>query len=267
MANELQQRVTDMVALERQVEEALGQWAQEVQEYAEAGTTLRHIQTKAKGQREALQERLQAIGGAEPSSADSSPTFGVPTGAPSGQGSRTVSVALHAAYAALHYAAFGYAMLHTTAHRFNEGSGAGEGNTADMAEEHRASYVEASQAIHRLINDMVIWEMGKDGECVCTCPSCSLGICLCWHAHVDSLMPVSPAEEGGVLVRQPKANSAALQADLRQGDVILAADDQPVQTYPELQAEVRKREPGDEIRLRVKRGPGEPLEITVTLPG
>jgi S1-C subfamily serine protease len=80
-------------------------------------------------------------------------------------------------------------------------------------------------------------------------------------------MPVSPAEEGGVLVRQPKANSAALQADLRQGDVILAADDQPVQTYPELQAEVRKREPGDEIRLRVKRGPGEPLEITVTLPG
>ncbi len=260
MANELQKRVTDMVALERQIEEALGQWAQEVQEYAEAETTLRHVQTMAKGQREALQERLQAIGGAEPSSADSSPTFGAPTGAPSGQGGQAVSVALQAAYTASHYAAFGYAMLHTTAHRFFEVP------TANLAEEHRASYVEASQAIHRLIPDLAIWEMGKNGECVCTCPSCSLGICLCWHAHVDSLMPVSPAEEGGVLVRQPKANSAALQADLRQGDIILAADNQQVQAYPELQAEIRKHEPGEEIRLRVKRGPGEPLEVTVTRP-
>ena len=68
-------------------------------------------------------------------------------------------------------------------------------------------------------------------------------------------------------MRQPKANSAALQAGLRQGDVILAADDQQVQTFQELQAGVRKREPGEVVRLRVKRGPGEPLEVAVTRPG
>ena len=174
---------------------------------------------------------------------------------------------MHALSTTFNHAAFGYAMLHTVAHRFNEGIvGAGEGNTADMAEEHRRSYADASQAIYQLIPDVVIWEMGTDGECICPCPSCSLGICLCWHAHVDSLMPVSPAEEGGILVRQPKANSAALQAGLRQGDVILAADDQQIQTFQELQAGVRKHEPGDAVRLRVKRGPGETLEVAVTRP-
>jgi len=80
-------------------------------------------------------------------------------------------------------------------------------------------------------------------------------------------MPGSPVEEGGILVRQPKANSAALKADLRQGDVILEAGDQQIQTYKELQAEIRKREPGQKVRLRVKRWPGEPLEVMVTRPG
>ncbi len=89
---------------------------------------------------------------------------------------------------------------------------------------------------------------------------------MCWHAHVESLMPGSPAEEGGILVRQPKANSAALKADLRHGDVIVAADDQHVQTYQELQSEIRKHEPGEEVRLRVNRGLSEPLEVTVTRP-
>ena len=79
-------------------------------------------------------------------------------------------------------------------------------------------------------------------------------------------MPDSSAEEGGILVRQPKANSAALKADLRQGDVILAADDQHVQTYLELQSEIRKHEPGEDVRLRVTRGSGEPLEVIVTRP-
>ena len=167
---------------------------------------------------------------------------------------------LHTVYTAFNHAAFGYAMLHTVAHRFFDLP------TADLAEEHRRSYAEASQAIHQLIPDMLIWEMGKEGECRCTCPSCSLGICVCWHAHVESLMPGSPAEEGGILVRQPKANSAALKADLRHGDVIVAADDQHVQTYQELQSEIRKHEPGEEVRLRVKRGSGDLLEVTVTRP-
>ena len=79
-------------------------------------------------------------------------------------------------------------------------------------------------------------------------------------------MPVSPADEGGIMVRLPKADSAALQAGLRQGDVIVAVDGQEVQTYQELQAEIRKHEPGDEIHLQTLRGPEGPQEITVNCP-
>ncbi len=68
------------------------------------------------------------------------------------------------------------------------------------------------------------------------------------------------------MVRLPKAHSAALEAGLRQGDVILAVDGKKVQTYQELQAEIRKHEPGDEIHLQTLRGPGGSLEITVTCP-
>ena len=264
MANELQQRVADMVILGSQIEEALEQRLKEVQDHAEATEAVKRFQTMVKDQREALQARLENIGGSDPNPTSSIAALNMTATLPDKEGTRAVSQALHAISTTFNHAAFGYAMLHTVAHRFNDR--AGEGNTADMAEEHRRSYADASQAIHQLIPDVVIGEMGKDGECTCTCPACSLGICLCWHAHVDSLMPVSPAEEGGILVRQPKANSAALQAGLRQGDVILAADDQQVQTFQELQDGVRKHEPGDAVRLRVKRGPGEPLEVTVTRP-
>lgn len=263
MANELQQRAADMVILESQIEEALDQRLKEVQDHAEAAEAVKGFQAMVKDQRQALQARLESIGGGEPDPTSSIIPFS--TGVlPDKEGMHAVSGALHALSTTFNHAAFGYAMLHTVAHRFNDR--AGEGNTADMAEEHRRSYADAAQAIYQLIPDIVIWEMGKDGECMCTCPACSLGICLCWHAHVDSLMPVSPAEEGGILVRQPRANSAALQAGLRQGDVILAADDQQVQTFQELQAGVRKHEPGDAVRLRVKRGPGETLEVVVTRP-
>ncbi len=262
MANELQQRVADMVILESQIQEALDQGLKDVQNHAEATEAVKRFQTMASDQRQALQARLQGMGGTELGTTSSIAPFSMTGTLPDKEGTRTVSKALHAISTTFNHAAFGYAMLHTVAHRFND---RGEGQTAPMAEEHQRSYADASEAIYRLIPDVVMWEMGKDGECTCTCPACSLGLCLCWHAHVDSLMPISPAEEGGVLVRAPKANSAALQAGLGQGDVILEVDGQQVQTFQELLREVRKREPGDTISLRVKRGSGEPLEIAIAV--
>ena len=266
MANELQQRAADMVILESQIEEALDQRLKEVQDHVEAAEAVKGFQAMVKDQRQALQARLESMGGGEPDPTSSIVPFS--TGVlPDKDGMHAVSGALHALSTTFNHAAFGYAVLHTVAHRFNEGiAGAGEGNTADMAEEHRRSYADAAQAIYQLIPDIVIWEMGKDGECMCTCPSCSLGICICWHAHVDSLMPASPSEEGGILVRSPKANSAALQAGLGQGDVILAVDGELVQTNQELNRAIRKHEAGDAVLLRVKRGTGETKEVAVTRP-
>ena len=267
MANELQQRVADMVTLESQIEETLDQRLKEVQDHAESAEVVKRFQTMVKDQRVALQARLQSVGGGEPGSTSAIAPFTTTGTLPDKEGTHAVSGALHAISTTFNHAAFGYAALHTVAHRFNEGiAGAGQGNTADMAEEHRRSYADAVQAIYQLIPDVVIWEMGEDGECLCTCPACSLGICICWHAHVDGLMPVSPADEGGVLVRQPKANSAALQAGLGQGDVILAVDGELVQTNQELLRAIRKREAGDAVLLRVKRGTGESLEVAVKRP-
>jgi C-terminal processing protease CtpA/Prc len=254
-----------MVIFESQIQEALDQLLKEVQDNVEAAEAVKCFQTMVNDQREALQARLQIIGGSEPSSTSSIAPFSMTATLPDKEGTHKVSKALRIISTMFNHAAFGYALLHTTAHLFNDGiQGTGEGNTADMAEKHRRSYADASQAIYRLIQDVVIWEIGKDGECECICPACSLGICLCWHAHDDSLIPVAPAE--GILMRSPKANSAAHKADLRQGDVILTADDHQMTPWWEIQSVISKHEPGEEIRLLVKRGPGEPLEVTITRP-
>ncbi len=262
-SNRLQQLVTDMLALENQIEDALVRWLPQVQEHEEAALAVGRFQTMAKVQRDALEACLKRIGGSETGSGNSTAPFDM-TEVLHEVGPGAASKALHAITTAFNHAAFGYAMLHTVAHRFNDRTG--EGNATDMAEQHQSSYWQAAQAVYQLIPDVVITEMGESGECRCTCPSCSLGICLCWHAHLDSLMPVSPADEGGIMVRLPKADSAALRAGLRQGDVILGVDGQKAQAYQELQAEIRKHEPGDEVHLQTLRGPGGPQEITVTCP-
>jgi len=263
--NLVQQRVADLVILEGQIQEALDQLLKEVRDNEEASEAIKRFQTMVNDQRETKQARLEVIGGGEAGFNSSIAPFGMTATLHGKGGTYKVSKALHAISTMFSHAAFGYALLHTAAHLFDEGSqGAGEGNTAEMAEAHRRAYADASQAVYRLIPDLVRRELGKDGECNCSCAACSMGICLCWHAHDDSLMPSSPAE--GILMRSPKANSAALEAGLRHGDVILTADDHPLTTYWAILRVIQKHEPGEDVRLLVKRGSGEPLEVTVTLP-
>jgi S1-C subfamily serine protease len=51
---------------------------------------------------------------------------------------------------------------------------------------------------------------------------------------------------------------------MREGDIIVAVDGQDVRTSPELLAAIRKRRPGEALRLRIAR-PGGAVEITATL--
>lgn len=68
----------------------------------------------------------------------------------------------------------------------------------------------------------------------------------------------------GVLIELVVAGSAAEQAGLEAGDLILALDDEPMRDISELSAAVKLRRPGEEIKLTVERG-DEILVFGVTL--
>ncbi|MFM8985765.1 MAG: PDZ domain-containing protein [Planctomycetia bacterium] len=80
---------------------------------------------------------------------------------------------------------------------------------------------------------------------------------------VSSIVQAGPCELSGV---QP--GSAADKAGLRQGDVIVAADGEPVASFEALTARVSRHGPGEVVRLEVRReggGEGERFECEVRL--
>ncbi|HAL49037.1 MAG: PDZ domain-containing protein [SAR202 cluster bacterium] len=260
-SSRLRQTAVEMASIEQQIEDAFDRWLGVAQAHSEAAAALTGYKSMAVSQRAALLAHIDAIDGSAAGS-DIRVISSLPVSVPHDSAEHAVSAALLGVSSAFNHAAFGYAMLHTAAHRFFDTA------TADLAEQHRLAYAEAYNSIHRLIPDVVIWEMGDGGQCRCTCPSCGLGICLCWHGHAGSPAPVSLDEGVGVRVRQPNPASAALAADVRQGDVILVANGAQVETLLELQAQIRDTEPGQAVCLQVERdGLAAPMEIAVTRPG
>jgi serine protease Do len=83
----------------------------------------------------------------------------------------------------------------------------------------------------------------------------------------DAWVEAGPiADDEGVYVQLPKQNSAATKAGLRRGDVILAAGGQDIKSYGDLQSTVRNAEPGEEIRLTVRRESDVIEEIAIIRP-
>lgn len=68
----------------------------------------------------------------------------------------------------------------------------------------------------------------------------------------------------GVYVDSLAENSAALDAGLKSGDVILEINDAAVATAPELQEMIARHRPGDEVKLKIARGSKE-FDIKVQL--
>jgi len=69
------------------------------------------------------------------------------------------------------------------------------------------------------------------------------------------------ATPNGVLVTSVSPDVPAAKS-LDPGDVIVAVDGTPVRTPPQLRAEIGRREPGDDVRLTIRRGE-KPIEVTV----
>lgn len=68
----------------------------------------------------------------------------------------------------------------------------------------------------------------------------------------------------GVFVDSLVSNSAAAEAGIEEGDVIVAVDDVEINTVPELQERIGRRRPGDEVKLKVDRN-GRMQTIAVVL--
>jgi serine protease Do len=68
----------------------------------------------------------------------------------------------------------------------------------------------------------------------------------------------------GIVVRTPRAGSNAERAGLRRGDVILAVEGEEVRSYQDMREKMGKHQPGESVKLRVRRGNGEPEEVAIT---
>ena len=269
--NRLQTQLAYMIALETAIEQRLEELIPEVSDHAEATALLTGFQTLSKDQRQALETRLHAIADNALQMKDPATSFAA--NLLSEEGNYPVSRALQIIYTMFNQAVIGYSVLHPLSTRFLDSVLiADEGTSYHLSRQHTQNYVQAIQQITHLLHDVVIWELDQEGlECQCICPSCGVGICLCAMAGrlflSDTWVEAGPiADDEGVYVQLPKQNSAATKAGLRRGDVILAAGGQDIKSYGDLQSTVRNAEPGEEIRLTVRRESDVIEEIAIIRP-
>lgn len=143
----LQLCVAGMIGLEVRIDEILTRTPPAVDEYLEAPTVVGRLRTLLRGQRQALQVRLQDLtrdDGRDIGSALSAAFEAAPAVPPSEDAGTTVAW-LRDVATACEQAAFGYAVLHAAAHRFYDVP------TADFADQHRRNYLEAGRALHRAV--------------------------------------------------------------------------------------------------------------------
>ncbi len=264
--NRLHRHMAQMVALEASIETTLDQLSKRASDHPDVAALVRSFHEMSVAQRQTLEARLHAVAG----------NIAIPDRAVTefdgGGGGYPVSTALRHASVALNQAIFGYAMLRTIALRFRDSPMIGEGNTGDIAEQHTYNYVGAVHKINQMLHTVVVWEMDREGSaCQCTCPCCGLGVCLCALSPrktlSDAWAKVGPiADEVEVFLSPPRSGSAAANAGLLHGDIIVAVDGQKLDSYSTLQSVVGGHQSGEAIELRVRRGSGELEEITVVRP-
>lgn len=252
----LRQCLNSMLAHESRLEETLARMSSVLTEYLESPRLIGHLQTITATHRDSLRAHLDGL-----------KTSGIPAPPPtiseliesSVQGGRhdTVLSRLETVASIAAQVAFRYGVVHGYAHRFYEVE------TADLADQHRVDYLAAGQILHQCVGDVVVHEMRADDyTCRCQCPSCSPGICLCWHAHSHELTgPGVPRE--GIVVRQPRPDSSAERAGLRHGDVILAVAGDSIGSYQDMLDRMREHEPGDDVKLSVQRPTGAREQVII----
>jgi DNA-binding CsgD family transcriptional regulator len=174
------------------------------------------------------------------------------------------STALRDAYALAQQAAVTYSAIQPIAHRLRDSWAiADAGTTAHLTRKHTQDYVRCAGQILAAIHDVVLDELDASGlVCLCTCPACSLGLCMCAIGSRGILAEAwlaarPPLAEQGVEVQRPRPGSAAAKGGLLKGDLIVALDSQRVDQVPEFMRMLRDHQPGDWIDFTVRRPAGE----------
>jgi serine protease Do len=94
-------------------------------------------------------------------------------------------------------------------------------------------------------------------------PSASLGISGATITPALAARYALPVTEG-VIVADVQGGSAAEQAGIQRGDIIVAVDGQPVKSVEDLQQTVREHKPNDQITVTINRD-GNQQDVQVTL--
>ncbi len=258
----LQVALAELLALESEIRRRVSTLRERTTTCAPAHDLLADIEDMACIHMEALRERLQGAP-ADPAEAGGNLTLGALT-AGGLREQHPASAALRDAYAIVQEAAIGYSTIQPIATRARDSwVMANEGTTAHIARQHTQDYMAAAGRIIAVIHDVVVSELDVDNVvCRCTCPSCSIGVCIGAVASRGILAEPwvaarPPVAEHGVEVHPPRPGSAAAAAGLQTGDVIVAIDGKKVDSLPVLSRTVSDHEPGDLMELTVRRKASE----------
>ena len=181
-----------------------------------------------------------------------------------------VSNALGVVYTIVQEAVIGYSTIQPITFRAQDSwVMADKGTTAHISRQYTQEYLSVAGQITTLIHDVVLWELDGDGfVCRCTCPSCSIGICV---GAISSRSILSeawmaarpPVAEHGVELKPPRSGSAAAAAGFLPGDVIVAVDGEKIDALPLLQRVIRDHRAGDLMEFTVRRKKGEAKVVVV----
>ena len=259
--------LNNLSALERRIQRTIANLLDGVSAHPAARDLLARLDKMAGTHLEALYDRMQIIPD-DPKADDG--VDGLLVNQSEFVEMHPVSHALGVAYTILQKAIIGYSTILPIALRAQDSwVVADEGTTAHISRRHTQEYLSVVGQITALIHDVVIWELEEDGlVCRCTCPSCSIGICvgaissrsLLGEAWIAARPPVA---EHGVELKPPRPGSAAHVAAFLPGDAIIAIDDEKIDSLPALQRVIRDHNEGDWMEFTVRRKTGEAKVVVI----
>ena len=260
----LQDRLMQLIADEVEIVRALERQIGRTPTHPEASSALTAIHAAIEGHAESLRSELRVSPGSLPA-ARQSPIGDLLEPTLTGQGqTQLLSNDLRADFAAFNYAALGYAALHEMSLRLYVP------NLREIAPQYLQDYAQAAQAVNHVIAPVVAWELLQDDlSCNCICPMCTMGACGCVSCCTDTIDEVwqeaalAPDGPPGFLLQAPRPRSQLLLAGVQGGDRLLEVDGQPVQSFMDVQAAVRRHAIGEEVCLRVMDSSGEGRDIIV----